>query len=224
MSFGALLTDSQGVPFYIDGTRPLTLVNKVVFSVPSPGGLRSIDLYPNDGVIRFVFIQDNAGTTSNYCSWLQMDSNTWRLYMNYQAGTSVTVFIFGYANQPVPAWGVAIWDAQNNCILTNESKVLRDVTSLGDQSSDTNSGFRFTGTLAGSWAVAPFWSGLFTGVDNSTGQARPVSATFYLAAHFNGSQTFLRSGIGQGSVDGNVSNPSYSNSRCLLTCINVDKY
>ncbi|MDQ1226451.1 hypothetical protein QE443_002612 [Pantoea ananatis] len=37
MSFGALLTDSQGVPFYIDGTRPLTLVNKVVFSVPSPG-------------------------------------------------------------------------------------------------------------------------------------------------------------------------------------------
>lgn len=225
MSFGAMLTDAQGVPFYIDGTRPLTLINKVTYTVPAGGGLGSIDLYQNDGVMRFVFLQDNGPATGTGCSWLQLDNGVWRLYVNGTSGTLTTAYIFGYANQPVPEWGIALFDAQNNCILTNESKVLKDIQVFGDQSNNNTSGYLYSGTINGSWAVSPYFSGIFSGVVNAGGQLRPVSAFYYLAAHYNGTQTVLKSGIGQGgSPDGTVQSPSYVNSRCLLTAINVAGY
>lgn len=181
MGYGALLTDEQGVPFYIDGTRPLTLINKLTFNVNNSGTVNTLDLYQNDGAVRFVFIQSN-GSDIYKSEWLQLDGNTWRLYAT--SGTrTVTVFIFGYANQIPPAWGIAIWDASGNCILTNESKVLRDVTQLGDVTNANASGYLYTGTLGGSWAIAPAYTGLFSGVDNSTGQPRPVNIPFYGSAY-----------------------------------------
>lgn len=221
MAFGALLTDDQGVPFYIDGTRPLTLINRITVNVSSGGGtVYSQDLYADDGTERYVFIQSNNADTSS-AEWLQLDNGVWRIYST-ASNKTITVFIFGYANQPVPAWGVAIWDASGNCILTNESKVLRDVTSLGDISNANASGYLYSGTLGGSWAVAPVATGILTAVDNSSGQPRPVTVYFYSSAYYNGTNTVINS-HGDRSVAG-ISSPVYTSARNTLTAINVARY
>lgn len=220
MSYGALLTDEQGVPFYIDGTRPLTLISKIAVSIPSSSGVFSRDLYANDGQVRFVFIQSNSSDGAK-AEWLQMESGVWRLYASGGSRT-VTVYIFGYANQPVPAWGIAIWDANGNCILTNESKVLKDVVQLGDISSDSTSGYRISNTRSGSWAIAPTYTGVFNGVDNSTGQPRPVVNTYYASAYYNGSSTVISSHT-NGSLAGTTGG-TYTNARNTITAVNVANY
>lgn len=223
MSYGALLTDQNGVPFYIDGTRPLTLVNKVVINFTgSTGQVQSRDLYNNDGVPRFVFIQSNNSNV-NSAEWLVLENGIWKLYSTIGTKT-VTVYIFGYANQPLPAsgWGIAIWDASGNCILTNESKVLKNVTKLGDISNPNNSGYTINTTLGGGWAVAPTFTGILTAVDNSSGQPRPIVIPFYSSAYFDGANTVLNSHARYSTTG--ISSPSYSNARNNLVAINVSGY
>lgn len=221
MAFGALLTDTQGVPFYIDGTRPLTLINKITINVPGSGGTTyTQDLYANDGAVRFVFMQSNSNNLA-FAEWITLENNTWRFYGTVGVRV-VTLYVFGYSNQPVPTWGIAIWDAQGNCILTNESKPLRDVQQLGDISNENNSGFNINSTLAGSWAVAPSYTGLLAGVDTSTGQPRPINVWYYASSYFNGSSSNIRSHT-HGSVAG-LTQSGYVNSRNTLAVINVNNY
>ncbi len=55
--------------------------------------------------------------------------------------------------------GIAIWDEQGVCILTNESKVLTDVQAIGTNGSDST-GFSINTTLAGnltSFRRCPTW-------------------------------------------------------------------
>lgn len=222
MGFGALLTDQQGVPFYIDGTRPLTLINKIVINVPASSGgtVYSQAVYNNDGAVRFVFMQSNS-SESTAAEWLQLDNNVWTFYATLRPRT-VTLFVFGYANQPVPAWGIAIWDASGDCILTNESKVLRDVTQLGDVTNDNASGYKLSATLSGSWAVAPAMTGILNAVDNSTGQPRPVVILLWANAFFDGSNTVI-STHSNGSSAG-VSSAVYTSARNILTAVNTSRY
>lgn len=222
MAFGAMLTDQQGVPFYIDGTMPLTLINRIVINVPgdNSGTVYTQPLYANDGAVRFVFMQSNNSNTGS-AEWMQLDNNVWTFYSTRSSKT-VTIFIFGYAYQPVPSWGIAIYDGAGNCVLTNESKVLKGVTKIGDVTNASASGYNINTTLGGSWAVAPAFTGILTAVDNSTGQPRPVVIWYWASAYFNGSSTQISSHT-HGSGAG-VQNPSYSNARNALTVIDVNKY
>lgn len=223
MSYGGMLTDASGVPFYIDGTMPLTLLEKRV--VTSVNGLGSYDLVANDGTLRLIFLQaaDSDFTTPTNCEWLVVENGLWRLYTNGSPRT-INVFIFGYAVQPVPAWGIQINNSAGQCILTNETRPLRDVQSFGDISSDSTSGYFISTTLSGSWAIAPQATGVFTAVDIGSGQARPVQAWYYGVARYNGTQTILRSAYRGSNTGTNLQNPSYINSRTKLTAINVARY
>ncbi len=226
MAFGALLADSSGVPFYIADTMPLSLLEKRVLSVPAVGGSGSSqDLFANDGQIRFVFVNSTApqGSNSN-CEALVLDTtnNKWKLMCAGSART-VNVFIFGYQFQPIPSWGIQINDSQGRCILTNETKVLRDVQNIGDSTNANNSGYVINSTLSGQWAVAPVYTGYFAGVNNSSGQPIPIVAQYCSSARYNGSTTQIASGY-LGNLDGSASNATWSNYRNRITAINVDRY
>lgn len=225
MSYGAMLTDQNGVPFYIDGTMPLTLLEKRTVSTIS-SGFSSVDLYRNDGTIRFTFILSNGPwSDATCCEWLQLESGIWRMYYNGSSQRTVEVYIFGYKFQPIPAWGIQINDAQGRCILTNETKVLRDVQGFGNPADNNNSGYTINQSLTGKWAVLPQSTGLFTAVLVGDGQTRPVTANYWSSARYNGSQTKICSGY-RGSIGsgGGIQNPTYTNSRTRLFCINVARY
>lgn len=220
MAFGAILTDANGVPFYIGDTMPLTLLEKRTITA----GAGLFDLFTGDGSPRYVFVNSNGaqGTSLSTCEALEISGNLWRL-RTAGAVRQINIFIFGYQFQPIPAWGIQINDAQGRCILTNETKVLRDVQNLGDSTVATSSGYQFSTTLTGQWAVAPVYTGYFSGVNNSSGQPIPIIAQFASSARFNGSTTQVASGY-IGTVDGSASNPSYTNYRNRITAINVARY
>jgi hypothetical protein len=215
-----MLTDAAGVPFYIGDTMPLTLLEKRI--ITASAGI--IDLFTGDGSPRYVFVNSNApqGGSLPTCEALEISGNVWRLRV---AGPTrqINVFIFGYQFQPIPAWGIQINDAQGRCILTNETKVLCDVQNLGDSAADASSGYQFQTTLSGVWAVAPVYTGYFSGVINQNGQPMPVNAQFASSARSNGSTTQIASGY-IGNVESGVSSATYSNYRNRITAINVSRY
>lgn len=220
MSYGALLTDANGVPFYIEDTMPLSLIEKR--NITASTGL--IDLFTSDGSVRYVFVYSNApqGGGLVTCEALEVSGNVWRLRVAGPTRT-LSIFIFGYQFQPIPTWGIQINDAQGRCILTNETKVLRDVQSIGDSSNPNNSGYVMNQTLNGEWAIAPVYTGYFTGVINQSNMPRPVVAQFASSARFNGSTTQIASGY-IGNVDSSAVSVTYSNYRNRITAINVARY
>jgi len=222
MSFGAMLTDENGVPFYIDGTQPLTLTEKRVLSVA--GTVNTQTLFANDGAVRFVFVNSNGpqGIGSTTCESLIMTNGSWVLQCSGPART-VNVYIFGYQYQPVPGWGIAIYDSSGNCILTNETKVLRDVQAIGDITDINNSGNNIDITKSGTWAVAPTMTGYFHGVNSSTGQPVSVNAAYYSSARYDGTTTEITSGY-IGNVDGTAANATWVNYRNTITAIDVSNY
>lgn len=226
MAYGAILTDSAGVPFYIGDTTPLTLLEKRVLSVPQVSGSGAlINLFNNDGAIRFVFANSNGqqGSGLNTCEALELSGGVWSLRHAGPART-VNVYIFGYQFQSIPAWGIQINDSQGRCILTNETKVLRDVQKLGDEGSDAGSGLNANFSLSGEWAVAPAYTGNYTGTISQGGQVYPVVAQYASSARFNGSTTQITSGyIGNLNTGGGGSG-TLTNYRNRLVAVNVQRY
>lgn len=226
MGYGALLTDAAGVPFYIGDTMPLTLIEKRVITIPGASGSGVvINLFNNDGAVRFVFVNSNGaqGIRQNTCEALELSAGVWSLRC---AGATRTanVYIFGYQFQPVPAWGIQINDAQGRCILTNETKVLRDVQKLGNEGSDADSGFQANFTLNGEWAVAPAYTGSYVGTVSQGGQVYPVVAQYASSARFNGSTTQITSGyIGNLNTGGGGSG-TLTNYRNRLVAVNIQRY
>lgn len=226
MSYGAMLTDSAGVPFYIGDTMPLTLLEKRVLSASEASGSGAvINLFNNDGAIRFVFVNSNGaqGNTQSTCEALELSGGVWSLRCA-GAPRTVNVYIFGYQFQPVPAWGIQINDSQGRCILTNETKVLRDVQKLGDEGADSGSGFKANFTLNGEWAVAPAYTGNYTGTVSQGGQVYPVVAQYASSARFNGSTTQITSGYIGNLNAGGGGTGTLTNYRNRLVAVNVQRY
>lgn len=225
MAYGALLTDSAGVPFYIGDTMPLTLLERRVLNVAEASGSGGlIGLYNNDGAVRFTFVLSNGpqATGTNTCEALELSGGVWNLRYAGPA-RQLTVYIFGYQFQPIPSWGIQINDAQGRCILTNETKVLRDVQKLGDPGSDAGSGMNTNITLSGQWAVAPAYTGSFVGTVNQAGQPMPVVQQFASSARFNGNTTQIVSGYIGNSAAGGATGTT-TNYRNRLTAVNVARY
>lgn len=221
MAFGAIITDAAGVPFYIDGTMPLTLIEKRVLTVGV--GETNTVLFADDGVLRFVFTNSNAPQgTNETCEALLVSGGNWIL-RSVGAARTINVYIFGYQYQPIPAWGVQINDAQGRCILTNESKVLRDVQAYGNPADNLSSGMQINTTIAGTWAIAPMNTGYYTAVTNAGGQPQSIVRAYYASARYNGSTTQLTSGFIGNSGSGEQ-NQVLTNFRNRITAINVARY
>lgn len=226
MAYGAMLTDSAGIPFYIGDTMPLTLLEKRVLNVPAVSGSGTvINIFNNDGAIRFVFANSNAsqGNGLSTCEVLELSGGIWSLRCAGPART-VNVYIFGYQFQPVPAWGIQINDSQGRCILTNETKVLSDVQKLGNEGSETGSGLNANFTLSGEWAVAPVYTGNYTGTVSVGGQVYPVVAQYASSARFNGSGTQITSGYIGNTSSGGGGTGTLTNYRNRLVAVNVQRY
>lgn len=222
-TWGAMLTDTSGVPFYIDDTLPLCLISKTTYSLNLNGGtVVSQPVHPNDGAVRFIFVNS---PDQNVYFWYAYDSTsgTWRVYASCQGASAfrLTVYIFGYQYQTPPTWGVAIWDAQGRCVITNETKVLRGVNPIGTEGAE-NAGYNINTTLTGNIAVAPAMTGAVTGIIQSGG-TRPFEARYYTSAYFNGSSTLIKS-VATATVSGGVQNITYTNFRNTLTAVNVARY
>ncbi|KIG58907.1 hypothetical protein PU45_06545, partial [Escherichia coli] len=132
---------------------------------------------------------------------------------------TLTAYIFAIFPQTLPKWGMAIWDAAGKLVLTNESRVLSDLQTIGTPGA--NGGINIDQTLSGPWAVAPAQLGQSIVVNNSTQPPTIYTINAYSACRFDGANTRINAG---GTSTGTGSPGGVTNTGISLTAINTAAY
>lgn len=132
---------------------------------------------------------------------------------------TLTAYVFAIFPQTLPAWGFAIWDATGKLVLTNESRVLSDLQTVG--TAGANGGINIDQTLSGSWAVAPAQLGQTIITNNATKPPTIYTINAYSSCRFNGGSTRINAG---GTSTGTGSPGGGTNTGMSLTAINTTAY
>lgn len=219
-NFGALIDNNNGNPFVTPNSTPFVLYAKVSANSVDAGAdyktaNGSVDIPANYPAM--VFMRSN-----NRCVLAASRSGNRIVFSGSIQGRNnphftVTAYIFARFPQPLPRWGFAIWDASGTCILTNESKVLTDLVTVG--SFGNNGGINIDQTLPGKYAVSPMLMGATLIQIFVQGQPQIIQISAGAGAYDNGSGTRINAvatQAGAGSVAG------YQNTGVALTAINVD--
>ncbi|MGX9837658.1 hypothetical protein ACH32B_16935 [Enterobacter dykesii] len=136
--------------------------------------------------------------------------------VGFNQSFTLTAYVFAIFPQTLPAWGFAIWDATGKLVLTNESRVLSDLQTVG--SPGASGGINIDQTLSGSWAVAPAQLGQTIIVNNSTQPPTIYTINAYSSCRFNGGSTRINAG---GTSTGTGSPGGGTNTGISLTAINT---
>lgn len=226
--YGAFI-DVNGNPFITPLSTPFALYSKGTISSGNKNNTQYAERYVNipQGVpvIAFCKTTNTSNGTALSAFTFRSGANVGKIYFqgvnpNNQSFV-LTYYIFAIFPQTLPRWGMAIWDAQGKLILTNETKVLSDLTTVGTPGF-SGGGLNIDVTLNGSWAVVP------TILGNSqiqvgtipTGQPIISNATAGSSCRFDGSRTRINAQSTMGS--GNVL--STTNNGNVITAINTAAY
>lgn len=220
MDWGALLVTENGAPFITPQSIPLAMYSKKSAAISgSAGAVTTIsESFPaGRPVIPFVY-----STTNCVVSYTVGGNVCTVTFRNSIAAGTAYVYFFTIFAQTLPSWGIAIWDEQGTCILTNETRVLTDVQAIGTNGSDS-AGFSINTTLAGKFGIVPATSGLATGVILDGG-TRPWSSQYFFSAVFNGSATQIAQATTGGTAGSGVSNLVYHNMKNSVYALNLANY
>ena len=198
--YGVLLTTTSGEVWVTANSSPIALQARKTAALQGTSGFNTkvTHTFPAGQPITIDFLRPNA------------------------TGTAY-VYFFSIFPQTKPDYGLAVWDASGTLILTNETRTLSDVVTLGTAGVDASSGYNINTTLAGKWACMPAMLGLITGVISAGGQPQPYMAIYKSMAKLEGSNTriFARP---QTTPGGNLQNVAYSNLRNVIMAINCANY
>lgn len=223
MSYGAYLTTAGGGIFITPESIPLALTDKRTLA---PGAREvSVNYDPSRPIIPFV-VYNRAPPARNGASAafvVSQSNGVCRLstcYMSVEGGT-VDVCFFSIKPQVPPAWGMAIWDENGTCILTNETRVLTDVQVLGNPADPNNSGTNFSTTLPGRWGVMPRMTGYMVGMLSQT--HIPFQTIITSAAFYTGGATAVKALPGN-TPSGPLDNSGFMNYRNRYLAVNLANY
>ncbi|MDU3815812.1 MAG: hypothetical protein E7G60_05515 [Pantoea sp.] len=181
--FGALITADDGTSFITDESTPISLQG-VYTKEGSSKVTQTITVNSEDVVLPFC-----VSTWNTFFSY-NITGQTLTVNAFATSGDSsvfsFTCYVFTTRAQPIPKWGVAIWDTKGKCILTNETKVLTDIITVG-QRGGANSGLNINQTLPGKIAILPDIAGFWVGVY----MQRPIQIGLAMGARFDGKNTTI---------------------------------
>jgi len=220
--YGAMILLDNGNPFVTPQSTPFCLYRKVVVNSGSNGvASAEIPIDPSYPAIAFCRVSNTDAPTFTHAGRvggvIRVSSGTPVGAANTQH--TLTAYIFAIFPQSLPACGFAIWDAAGKLVLTNESRVLSDLVTVGTPGA--GGGINIDQTLAGSWAVAPATLGMSLWQVMVQGQPVIISVMAYTGCRFDGANTRINAvgnQIGQGSPAGG------SNTGIVLTAINTAAY
>lgn len=221
--FGVLLSTGSGQPFITPASTPMALHGKYVINSTLTNGVHSVagSIPWNPARPVMIFVKSTAvgtalGTGKTASAYLF--SGTSRV-----GAFTLTAYAFGIFPQTMPDWGLCIWNGAGEVVLTNETRVLSDLVTVGQFGVSHQYGINMDITLPGSYAVCPVTHGaILFQVPNPSGPGPiivPVT-TYTSAAYINGTTRFTAASSdspGGGSV-GSI------DSGCILTAINTAAY
>ncbi|MGL4202439.1 MAG: hypothetical protein ACRCTT_13500 [Enterobacter roggenkampii] len=219
--YGVLLTTTAGEVWVTANSSPISLHARKTAELQGTSGFNTkvTHTFPlGQPVAAFVHCTVEAEITQT------ISGNTIMVdFLRPNATGTAYVYFFSIFPQTKPDYGLAVWDASGTLILTNETRTLSDVVTLGTTGVDASSGYNINTTLAGKWACMPAMLGLITGVISAGGQPQPYSAIYKSMAKLEGGNTriFARP---QTTPSGNLQNVAYSNLRNVIMAINCANY
>lgn len=221
--YGAMIMMDNGNPFVTPQSTPFCLYARLTASSTATGSnyqSASVSIPLDASYPAMVFCKTST-TAQGTSVGAARQGNIITASSSNPAGNAhtLTVYIFAIFPQNLPAWGFAIWDAAGKLILTNESRVLTDLVTVGTPGA--SGGINIDQTLAGSWAVAPGILGSSLWQTSQGGQPVIINVTARTACAFNGSSTRINAAgdqIGQGTAAGGT------NTGIAVTAINTASY
>lgn len=206
MKWGAMLTRPDGVPFYLDGTIPIIFLGKITkpFSTSMSAQKVGVELIRGDynfPTFSFVCLTNVSGEPYGYAAPGNKDSQS-IIIGNGEVGVNLIaeVYCFGMKVQSLPKWGVAIFDNEGRCVITNETPVLSDIMKIDNAGIDTQV------TLPGKLGVLPENLGYTNGLIHPGGGKPPVAwhVNHMSQAYYVGGVTTIRSTVDAIPVGGAV--------------------
>lgn len=196
-----MLTREDGTPFYVQDTIPFALIRRQTFSVDAKvnsGNGQRISLDSTGEVPYLYFVRFDQPDGWGY---QQIVTGTHGLVVGAsRSGTvSGTIYVFGAVAQPVPVWGIAIYDENGRCILTNETKVLRGINIVIPTGRAGTAGY-LNETIAGKKAIIPARCGAVVYSQTVGGNIFTQIIIHSTGCYWNGDNTVVRSNeMGRGS-------------------------
>lgn len=176
--YGAMLLLNNGNPFVTPESTPLCLFGRYNFTQNDIINNRSrVNLGGDYTAIAFCKANKNGVVVTAIRIGNEIVIGGGSALTDSQ-GFTITAYIFAIFPQTLPRYGMAIWDSSGRLVLTNESKVLSDLITVGTPG--TQGGVYIDQTLSGSYAVSPAVLGA------RVGQGAVTAGT---ACYYNGSTT-----------------------------------
>lgn len=219
MSFGVLLSTSSGEVWVSPESIPLALYAKKSITVTNSTTITTItQAYDvNSPIIPFVY------TTGEGALWSDIANGVCTISLrNAAAGTRMDVYFFSIFPQPLPDYGLAIWDANGVCILTNETKTLSDLEKIGGSGAASDNGINSSVFKSGKWGCIPEYLGIAVGVINDP-LPRPWQSNIRALARAEGAGTRITAYSDAGSSTG-VSGLGFTNGHGNIIITRVDAY
>lgn len=219
MSYGVLLATAYGEVWVTPESTPLALYAKqsVVVSNPSAATTITQGYDVNRPIVPFVY------TTGRGALWMNTENGVCTVSIrNAPAGTVMEVYFFSIFPQPLPAYGIAIWDAGGTCILTNETRTLADLARIGGSGAAGDNGINTNAWLSGKWGVVPEYLGIAVGVINDP-LPRPWQSNIRVVASSENGGTRIAA-FGDGGTPTGVSNLGYTNGHSNVIVTQVGLY
>lgn len=220
--YGALISLPNGNPFITPDSTPMTLYRKVTVNSTLGGDFNSasasVTIDGQKGGIAFARTSAPAKTSAS------KTGNTFSVDASNYRGAAFVLEAYFFAIYPLtlPAWGGAIWDAEGTLVLTNESRVLSDLTTIGSPGAATG-GLNIDTYMAGKWAVNPMGLGSVLLHAGSAPGGQPIIQPVDVGTGcFNeGSGTRIK---GLSSTTASGSSVGTTNSGIVITAINTTAY
>ncbi|MGA4522851.1 MULTISPECIES: hypothetical protein [Citrobacter freundii complex] len=220
--YGALISLPNGNPFITPDSTPMTLYRKVTVNSTFGGNFNSasasVTIDGQKGGIAFARTSAPAKISAS------KSGNTFSVDASNYRGSAFVLEAYFFAIYPLtlPAWGVAIWDAEGALVLTNESRVLSDLTTIGSPGA-VSGGLNIDTYMAGKWAVNPMGLGSVILHAGSAPGGQPIfqSVDVGTGCHDDTGGTRIR---GQSSTTASGSSIGSTNSGIVITAINTAAY
>ncbi|WP_410699046.1 hypothetical protein [Citrobacter freundii] len=220
--YGALISLPNGNPFITPDSTPMTLYRKVTVNSTFGGSFNSasasVTIDGQKGGVAFARTSAPAKISAS------KSGNTFSVYASNYRGSAFVLEAYFFAIYPLtlPAWGVAIWDAEGTLVLTNESRVLSDLTTIGSPGA-VSGGLNIDTYMAGKWAINPMGLGSVLLHAGSAPGGQPIIQSVDVGTGcFNeGAGTRIK---GLTSTTASGSSIGTTNSGIVITAINTAAY
>lgn len=231
MAYGAYILMDSGQPFVTPESAPLTLVSKksATSSISNATASASVSFTVDTSkpFIPFCVAVGGADHPVAFSSGLSGSTLTLKGASNMGNNTknfTMDCYLFSTNERSSPNidWGFCIWNAQGKVILTNEDRVLTDLSLIGTPGA-SNSGMGVSATLSGKWGVVPSaCGGVVYHVDAGGPGGVNVPIPYGFGARYLSGQTKIHVASGAASPGG-VAVSSYSGYNAA-TVVNLSNY